>query len=60
MKLWAIQWDHDGPKIKYNLLRPREARYGLAGLLLDWHDFQIQVEFFGLCFTIKRPQEGRQ
>ena len=57
MKIWLVQWDHGEPTIKYNLLRPREARYGLAGMLLHWGKFEVQVEILGRPWTVKRSRE---
>ena len=60
LKLIAVQWNHDGPKVTFNLLNPREARYGLAGLLLHWGKFEIRVEALGRTWTIKRSQEDKR
>ena len=57
LKLSAVQSNHDGPKVTYNLLNPREIRYGLAGLLLHWHKFEIRLEAFGRHWTVKRSGE---
>ena len=34
-----------------------EARHGLAGLLLHWRKFEVQVEAFGRRWTVKRSGE---